>query len=700
MIFTVVVLFAISIVVTSLLTYASTSLVSFQATTRADQQQQDVAGALNAAITDVRNSDYFNNAAAGQNCLGAAGTKTYPASGPHGATVVVTCAPDPGSGAAGGLVPVSELNKPSQALLLLGNSEGLTKAGNSVLRIHGSVYSNSTIAATGGNDCSATPQPPTGNCNEVYVDGATLTAEGTCGGPIYTLDPANTHCGTGTHLAAGDDPGLTYPAAYAQPTGLVRRTLPTCAAGTPLVTFQPGLYDDAVGLTNMMNGAGSNSCRKHTFWFSPGVYFFDFHNSEMPASGSPVIPQGSDLWTASDPDAFLIGGTRNGWTTQPASVPGACVSPLTSTGSAGVEFVFGGDSRLEVDQGKVELCGTWSSNKPPIVVYGAKSPDGATSSATLTPNTLSTNASAPKYGGLSPETDLATPHDGDKGPKVTGVNGKRTVTLGIGGFAGLASPIGQRAVLTKALLTVRHAEKNADAGTSMTVTLTPNVPGASPVSLPLPVSTGSTLTYRQDPPLDFTSLLAPSTYAFGLGTAISPLSAQVTLNTANSSNAVESDLDYMSLTLEWKPISFREQASTVTSPGSAAVIATNSQGDKQLYLQGTAYLPRNSVNLTLNNVSGQVFRSGLVARAATLNITASNTYTGPVIELPDNALAPKPLEVYLTAWICPPDATCTGTPPAAPWRAAGRTRVKFTDSAFTPVPGSRQVTVRSWVISP
>ena len=79
-----------------------------------------------------------------------------------------------------------------------------------------------------------------------------------------------------------------------------------------------------------MGGAGS--CGGKTFWFKPGVYYFDFHNSEMPTSGSPVIPNGPDVWTFNDTSGVLVAGTKQGWTTSTsnANMPGSCVSPLTS----------------------------------------------------------------------------------------------------------------------------------------------------------------------------------------------------------------------------------------------------------------------------------------------------------------------------------------------------------------------------------
>ena len=129
---------------------------------------------------------------------------------------------------------------------------------------------------------------------------------------------------------------------------------------------------------------------------------------------------------------------------------------------------------------------------------------------------------------------------------------------------------------------------------------------------------------------------------------------------------------------------------------------------EELYLQGTAYTPRARLDIRLIapqssdirvGVAGQVFRAGLVARAVGLNVSPSNGYDGPLIELPDNTLTPTPLQVYLTAWACP-SGSCTAPPSTGTgWVVRGRTLVKYTDPNFVPVPGNRGVEIRSWHVA-
>jgi hypothetical protein len=692
---------AVSLVAASLLQYAGGGLRVNGRALDAVQDRYNVGASLDTAINDVRNSDYFNNSVAGQVCLNN-GQRTYSDLRVSGQPVTVTCSPDPDSGGAAGLVPVNNSNKPSVALLTLGagGEPGLDKSGNSVLRIKGSVYSNSTAGTSSGTDCPATPQPPAAgaNCNEIYVQGASLTAEGSCTGRIVATGTPGLSCNTGTHVTAGDDPGNTYPAGYAQPSaGLTPASLPSCAGPSP-VTFSPGYYDDAVGLTNLTTGSGS--CRGKTFWFKPGTYYFDFHNSEMPTSGSPVVPNGPDVWTFDDVDAFLVAGTKQGWTTQATIMPGSCISPLTSTSSQGVTFVFGGDSQFYMKRGNAEICGTWASDKPPIALYGAKTTTGVPQSATLYPSSVTGTSGSPDFTGLSPVSALASKTDSGAGPVAAAVEKNKTAVLAVTGLSGLGGPIAARAVLDSATLTVRHGEKGATAGTSLTVGITANRPGGRSTTKTLSPTVGSSsITYKEET-LDLTSVLSQEMYAYGLSSATAPVLANVSLNTdSTSGQSVTEQVDYVQLTLTWKPLALRAQSGCITTVGGCPVIGTNAQSGKQLYIEGTAYLPKARVDITLNNVSGQVFRSGLVARSASLSISASSSYAGPVIELPDNAFAPAPLDMFFAAYVCPSGSSCASPPPSVGWQLVGRAKARYTDTSFTPVPGDRAVSVAAWQVA-
>lgn len=699
-----VVVIGFGLVTGALLTYTASALSSARATAAGNQAASDVGTALQAAINDVRNGGYVNNPSSAVACFPSGATKTY---APSGQAVVVSCDPDPASGAAGGQVPVNTSNKPALALLTLGTGgePGLRKSGNSVLTIKGSVYSNSTIATSGGTDCPANPQPPaTGaNCNEIYVLGASVTAEGACTGRIVASGSPGVQCATGAHSAIGDDPGTASPATYAQPTtGMTPVALPSCS-GNP-VTFEPGYYDDAVALSALFGSTGP--CAGKTRWFRPGTYYFDFRNEEMPSAGSPVVQRNTNpgnLWIVDDPNGFVVGGTKSGWTTAAAAVPGACVSPLESTTAPGVTFVFGGNSRFEMQRGQLELCGTWAPDRPPIVLHGAKSTRGAApQSVTLRPSGLDSTGT-PRYTTTSAAlTGIRTEGDGDAGPAVT-AGRNSTATLSVTGSSGLSSAIPARAHLQSAVLTVRHGERNAPASTRLTAQIGVNATGASVVDAPLQVSANSTSLAWRTETIDVTDELADQLYAYG-APAANPFVVRLRLQTDNAlpgSSTTTSQIDHVKLELTYRDIALREQSGCVTTVGSGgcAQWATNSSPGKEMYLQGTVYVPRAQVDLTLNNISGQVFRSGIVARSALLNITASSTFVGPVIELPDNTSGPRPLEVFLTAWTCP-GGGCAGPPSTAGgWVVRGRSKVTYTDASFTPTPGQRAVSVDTWSIT-
>jgi hypothetical protein len=298
-------------------------------------------GAAQVAINTLRKSSYSN--AAGQSCFGASNglsLPNFPAAGAGSA--YVTCSPDAESGAAS-TGSINASNTPSNAILSLGGISSLesgvqvtaTAATNNLL-VKGGVFSNSSITVTPGTLQSDT----------------SITALSNLCNPASALTSPSTDCFASTPQA---DPG------YQPLTGSQTvQSVPTCASGGGLVTFSPGLYTNSQTL---------GACDNNTMWFKPGVYYFDF------AKNRPtwVIDTGA-----------LVGGTPTTTLSAAApSMPGSCVSPLTSTAAPGVQFVFGGYSALDIrGTAKVELCGSYSSTAPPIAVYGLKTGTGVVSAPT------------------------------------------------------------------------------------------------------------------------------------------------------------------------------------------------------------------------------------------------------------------------------------------------------------------------------
>jgi hypothetical protein len=681
----------IGLVVGSLLTYSGTGLQAAAKLATRTQTDYDVDGALQAAINTVRQSDYDN--ASGQTCL-TGGALDVPGSN---GTVRVTCAAAAGTGAAAGLVPITSANKPRSAILTLGTNGGEPGIGlqsNGTLLVKGSVVSNSTI--TGGGAASALSSP--------Y---AQVRAKGSCATATVTSTPAAACTYTPTTDADDFADPVTLPAAataYAPPptatADLTYRPVPACGASP--VTFQPGYYDDAAALSALTNGG----CGGHTLWFKPGQYYFDFHNAE----GGGGLPSGSDVWTVSDSNVRVVAGTPQGWTTSPFSaptIPGSCVSPLTTTSNAGVQWAFGGDSRLAVSAGQMEVCGQYSSSKPALAIYGI-----ASGTDTTLTSVLKTSGGGSTPAGSVAFSPLSAVQDQDDAPATasldsTGASGDTTASMLLSDFATGAVPGGS--ILQTAQLEIRHKETTTS-GTLKSIQASAVIDtGGAAVPVPATSLTQSS-SWRTDTVTVPLSALQSKLHAGTPVLSTVQVNASVGKKSGTTQNKVSVAVDSVQLRLIYKPPAVRGETTTVGGsascvgtapfvPGSSnCALITTSGAQTRLYVQGTTYAPKAALNIALTNVSSQVFRAGLIARSLRITVTASAGYAGPVIEIPDDSpgFAAAPLAVFFVAYVCPDGATCSGAPPAAPWRSAGQARVTFTDTGVSPVPGSRQVTVGAW----
>jgi hypothetical protein len=266
-----------------------------------------------------------------------------------------------------------------------------------------------------------------------------------------------------------------------------------------------------------------------------------------------------------------------------------------------------------------------------------------------------------------------------------------TASLEVKGFVGLHSGIAPGDVLELATVSLAHGVQGANAGTTLKLLLKGNRAGAPTISVPLPVSTGTpSLSFRTDT-IDITQALQAELYSYG-----APITAHVVLETDGANGqSVSEQVDYLKFNLSWRAAAVRAQSGCVIVVASCAMLQTDNHTD-EVYIQGTAYTPKALLDIRLVGVTGQVFRAGLIARAAVLDVSPSNGYDGPLVELPENTLGPSPLRVYLTAWTCP-SGSCPSPPSTANgWRQDGRTLVKYTDGNVVPVPGQRAVDVQAW----
>jgi hypothetical protein len=587
----------LGLVVGALLSYSATSLRGTKSTRAAMTRDYDVGGALQTAINQVRNTGYNNDT--GQSCA----DLSFPRA--DGTAVTVTCAGGPGTGGASEGVLITAANKPGQALLTLGTNVGelgIAQKSNNLLRIQGKVFSNGAIDAGPGTFKDVNAQ---------------VVARGTCSGTVISSDAQGNvianNCSAPASLIPADPN-------YVQPTaGLVYRPLPSCDTGST-VEFSPGYYDDAAGLSAMMDGNGP--CKGKTFLFQAaagggvGIYYFDFHNGE-----GGGLPAGSRVWTIADQDAVVVGGTPRGWVPDvsapviPTTFPGSCVSPLTTTTSNGVEFVFGGDSRLFLNSGSAELCGQYSTASP-VAVYGAKTGADVLSG----PVTAKTDGT-----GSNPGTGpaFATPANITENDTLTAnvtvnvpsSNADVTASVLVKGFVPApAAPAGS--ILTSAVLNIVHRENNATGKTlkSVGITVTPNQSRAGAAALtgiaqPTKdmVGPNSTTNHTDAINLLASAELANEVHTYGLA------GMQVRYDaTVPAGNNVTEKLDSIQLVLSWKPPAVRGQQTTVNGtascvvayPGGCPFLRTG-LNNTALYVQGTTYTPYATLDINLTNTSAR-----------------------------------------------------------------------------------------------
>jgi hypothetical protein len=325
------------VLISVLLSFASTSLRVSTVMVTQGRINYDVDAAVEAAIQRARTNagDCFNPGAF---------------NGTAALTVTCTTSNTTTVENAGG--------RPGQAILTLGTGgeTGLTKSSNSSIYIGGNVYSNSSVDVTGSMTVRGD-----GRAKTCGGSGSFLSAGG-------TINCAYTGAETDPNYVPkyGTDATLTAP-----PTS---RTPPACPlSGT--VTLLPGTYSSATALNALTDNSGVGSCSGRVINFTAGQYFFNF-------------PDSSPVWNITGSATYVVGGTYTGVT--PLSFPGSCDQSLP-----GVMFVFGGQSRINLTDASMELCQPPSGGSAVqrIALYGVKpipsvtlSPTTTTASAQWTPN--------------------------------------------------------------------------------------------------------------------------------------------------------------------------------------------------------------------------------------------------------------------------------------------------------------------------
>ncbi len=586
-------------------------------------------GALEGAVNAVRGT-----LSAGSAAVGASTCFTLPAGALDNPTVVsVTCTPRTGSGAAlGG----SSTSQPSQAVLALsGNAtEGVAVGAATSLPVQGDLLAKSALTV-----------PST----------ATLTSTGTvkagsCTLAVGTVTPA---CATAGGAA---DPGWAGPDTSS--TTLVG-TLPACSG--PLVTLSPGIYRSASALQAVLG------CTSAVVWFRPGTYYFDFKDA-----GTHQVSVGTG--------AVVVGGTPSGWTpgtTAPASVPyPTAAAPGTSacdTSAAGVDLAFGGDSRVSVTGGRVQMCAlSTSTSAQHIVLRGLMATTNVTSTAAPAPTAASSAGQPAQAWGWDTDTKGAVIDGVTAHVKIPNTN-KPPSQLAWTGFGSAIVP--SDATNVSVLATVTETVTGSG---NTSLALTPGS-GTTPGSLPLhdcPAASpcpGGGFDPTQSDTATFSGLTAAQVNGMVL-----------TLIVSNPNNSpVEVWVDGVTVsvtyTLPVAAVSGTAVATPYTGAAGPTALLAATGSTAVLALHGTVYAPGSVLDLGLTGVPYTVVDRGVVVRHLRSTMTPAAGYTGPLVAVPPLGQAPR--RVLMTA------VDAGGT-------TLARADLTFADS--TGAVNGTQPTVREW----
>ncbi|WP_028656946.1 hypothetical protein [Nocardioides sp. J54] len=571
----------------------------------------------------------------------------------------VRCTPEYDTGDRGPVVPINSSNKPGYAIVTLGGNVAEVTGKDPGLVVKGGIYANGSVTG------------------KVNVIAGGIRATGSCNGAQVVASPKN--CNSGPPIP---DPNYNpeiaaVPAWVKPPTGCT----------DDVAVFSPGYYDSASELN-----AATNLCG--TLWFKPGNYYFDFHNDACAnVCPSSLFGSGGNVWTINNKK--IVAGTPEGGGNLPSSptIPGACVNPIDSVDAVGVQFVFGGSSRMYVDQNsEIEFCGTYHPDRPPIVFYGLKTgstPAPASANALVATTIESPGGFTNATAGRVNAADGGQPVDASKVATWNNTgSGAQTTTLSLGGFTP-TTPVPPGAIVTSATLRVTHADSANNPSARVAIKVNGASTYTTQVNLPTHTAnstdggaaglaiTGASLTDLQKQVREFGYSGATVDYVAGMR------------------NAGTAHLDAISLDLTYYVPVLRGEVGTCVGNGTCWLIDMKQGNAKnQIYFQGTTYVPLADVRLLVGNFNTEIMRFGLIANRLDMGFWNGNSsQTEPVIEIPDNSpgFGVKSTVVQLEIFVCPNSGSCSdsGTP-------ALTTRVQLWDPDGSPTKNERSIRILSW----
>ena len=522
-------------------------------------------------------------------------------------------------------------------------------------------FAVTALSATAGEGVSVTSGTTTLQ-GGAAVNGALTVASGA------TLDSTGYPVGAGTCPAAGSGavldsctpagavPDPLYPPPSPAMAVQQDALLPACGPAT--IPLQPGIYRSASALQAVLN------CNGATIVLASGTYFFDFQDA---GTGTHEL-----VFNGAAPrNSILVGGVLSGTSCLP--------------GSRGVDLAFGGDSRLRVQSGKVDLCALVpliNTTEQHIVLRGLKAKTDVATSST-TPGVTATSVAG---------TPWTNPNNG-----ATVNNPPVTTTTKIAGsnrpdailrvtLPSTVVPADAQDI--SATITVRESIDTNIAGTTTAAVL--RSPTGETFERPLTTCSSPATPCRGVLRDDTTTVPIDLTVAQLNGTT-SPATVDVRLSKPGGGNA-DGVIDGVTLNLSYKlPI---RPACTLTAPTGGCVAgsfplapllaASGAYGTTPLALHGTIYAPTSSVDLGLTAVTATVVDRGVVVRhlASSMTVVAG---APAAISIPDIGRRPRHLLMIAR------DASGT---------ELGRADVKFADAAGAGAgSGNGEIpTVREWSV--
>ena len=652
----------IGIVLGAVLTFASTTQRTTIALRNEATTSYEVDGAVQQAINTMQRGAFVNDE--GAPCFdgsdtssgGPSDTMVIPDADGTG-SIAVECEGVSGSGVQSPDVPITPVNKPGNAVLTLGSTEGLYLNSSNPkfqYRFGGPVFSHGPIRTNDRSVVAREYVRARGNC----PDAANITPAPQCNYSGFD---------------GGWDPG------YVPPTPVpTYRTVPStnCSKIATTVALEPGYYDDAAAL-NALTGRGC------TYWFKPGTYYFDFHNGDNSA-----LPSSTHEWEVTR--GVLIAGTPGG--------PTGCVDPLDSTTNNGVRFIFGGNSRLTVsDHADAQICGTYSATEPPIAVHSVRAGSESQSADDL--RSTGQSAVAMFIGKPGDQSSLAWQGTtaADDAMTAQWIKTAGTVETGYLETTGYepSGAVPPGSVIDSAIVRVRHSNPAAQLLDTRQVVLT--IGGKSCTLLAADTaSAAESLNVLTGCPSTFVQALHSS----GLPAGGTKLRYNATLTRAGTEV-----LDQLTLDITYRAPAYRSQQNAVVGdtcvlgnayipdfapgqPTGCALLDLYLDPSNRSTINGTVYSPVASVSLQMHPLSGFAFGSGVIARSLYVHMSGNLEYA-TFASIPYSSQGTDP-SAYLTAYVCETASTCSS--------ATGVPRVRAKVTLVGPTTARREAKIPSFSV--